>query len=71
MPLVFRRDPLLSDDEAACIHDLAKQILHQIGLEICHAGALQTLAARGFEICGNDRRRALDEIYIAAERARP
>lgn len=56
--LQFRRDPLLSQEEAVRIHQLAKGILNQIGLEIRHEGTLKTLIARGFDI-------REDRVYLA------
>ena len=35
-PIRFRREPLISADESARIHELAKSILVDIGMQIHH-----------------------------------
>ncbi len=53
MPFRVTREPLLSLDESARIHALAKRILAEIGLEVCDAGALASLHHRGFRVQGD------------------
>jgi trimethylamine--corrinoid protein Co-methyltransferase len=51
-PLRFTREPLISPDQAARVHELAKRILDENGIEVRHAGALQQLQAAGFRVKG-------------------
>jgi trimethylamine:corrinoid methyltransferase-like protein len=50
--LRFTRGELISDEQAARVHELAKRILQEIGLEVRHAGALERLRAEGFRVNG-------------------
>ncbi len=52
MPFGVTRKPLLSLDDAAHIHALAKRILAEIGLEVCDDRALDSLRHRGFRVQG-------------------
>jgi trimethylamine--corrinoid protein Co-methyltransferase len=49
-PLRFAREPLITEDQAARVHELAKRILHEIGLEIRHDRAMARLQDEGFRI---------------------
>ncbi len=49
-PLRFTRERLISLDQAARVHELAKRILQEIGLEIRHAETLERLRAEGFRV---------------------
>jgi trimethylamine:corrinoid methyltransferase-like protein len=51
--LHFNRQELLSSDEAARLRELAKHILQEIGMNACHAGALDQLRREGFLIRGS------------------
>ncbi len=53
-PLRFSREELMSLDQAARVHELAKCILQRIGLEIRHTETLERLQAEGFHV--NDAR---------------
>lgn len=53
VPLRFAREALMSLDQAARVHELAKRILQEIGMEVRHAGALQRLQAEGFRVQGD------------------
>ena len=52
MPFGVTRKPLLSPDDTARIHALAKRILAEIGLEVCDPGALDNLRRCGFRVQG-------------------
>jgi len=49
-PLRFTREDLISLDQAVRVHELAKRILQEIGLEVRHAGALERLQTEGFRV---------------------
>jgi len=51
-PLRLSRGPLITEDESSRIHELAKRILQEVGLEVRHKGALDTLKAKGFRTSG-------------------
>jgi trimethylamine--corrinoid protein Co-methyltransferase len=51
-PLLFTRERLISPDQAARIHELAKRILEQIGLEVVHDAALAQLRKEGLRVEG-------------------
>ena len=51
-PLRFTREPLITPDQAAHVHEQAKRILQEVGLEVRHAGVLQRLQAEGFRVSG-------------------
>lgn len=51
-PIRFRREPLISVEESARIHELAKSILAEIGMQIHHDAARECLAAAGFRVDG-------------------
>jgi trimethylamine--corrinoid protein Co-methyltransferase len=53
VPLCFQRPELISWEQAAQVHELAKRILQEIGLEVRHAGALQRLQREGFHVAGD------------------
>lgn len=53
-PLRFSREELMSLDQAARVHELAKCILQRIGLEVWHTETLERLQAEGFHV--NDAR---------------
>ena len=63
-PLRFTREPLISLDQAARVHELAKSVLQEIGMEVRHAGALERLQAEGFRIEGD---RAFFEPAVVEE----
>ncbi|MDW8100043.1 MAG: trimethylamine methyltransferase family protein [Anaerolineae bacterium] len=50
MPLRFQRPELISLEQAARVHELAKRILREIGLEVRHERTLERLQAEGFRI---------------------
>jgi trimethylamine:corrinoid methyltransferase-like protein len=52
-PLRFTRSPLISPDQSARIHDLAKQVLSQIGLEVRHPPYQAQLQKAGLKIAGD------------------
>jgi trimethylamine:corrinoid methyltransferase-like protein len=52
-PLRFTRKALMSVEQAARVHELAKHILRQIGLEVRHPQALERLRAEGFRVDGD------------------
>jgi len=52
-PLRFTRDELMSLDQAARAHELAKGILQEIGLEVRYPEALERLRAEGFRVSGD------------------
>ena len=52
-PLRFRREAMVSPDEAARIHELAKRILAEIGMEVRDAAALERLRGAGFRTRGD------------------
>lgn len=52
-PLRFSRPELITPDQAARVHELAKRILQEIGLKVQHPGALERLRAEGFRVDGN------------------
>jgi trimethylamine--corrinoid protein Co-methyltransferase len=52
-PLRFRRDELITQEQATRIHELAKRILDKVGLEVRHDGALARLQNEGFRVAGN------------------
>lgn len=52
-PLRFHREPLITEDQAARVHELAVRTLAEIGLEVRHDGALARLRDEGFRITGN------------------
>jgi trimethylamine:corrinoid methyltransferase-like protein len=47
-PLRFSRPELISLDQAARVHELAKHILQEVGIAVLHAGALERLQTAGF-----------------------
>jgi trimethylamine:corrinoid methyltransferase-like protein len=49
-PLHLERPILLPADDAARVHDLAKRILAEVGLEVRHEIALEALRARGLTV---------------------
>jgi len=51
-PFHTRRDPLILPDQSARIHALAKRILHEVGIEIKHAGVLARLQQEGLRSSG-------------------
>jgi trimethylamine:corrinoid methyltransferase-like protein len=53
LPLRFTRGELISPDQAGRVHALARRILHEIGMEVRHAGALERLQAEGLCTQGN------------------
>ncbi len=72
VPLRFTRGELISLDQAARVHELAKRILHEIGLEFRHPEALERLQAKGFRTKG-DRvlfEPAIVEEYVSEMRRR-
>lgn len=52
-PLRFTREELMSLDQAARVHELAKRILQEVGLQVRHTGALERLQAEGFRVQGD------------------
>lgn len=52
-PLRFTREEMMSLDQAARVHELAKHILHEIGLQVLHDEALERLRSAGFRIKGD------------------
>ena len=61
-PLQTRRDPLITHAEIARIHDLAKRILEEIGLEILDPEYRQRLQAAGLRL--EDRRLCLEPALV-------
>jgi trimethylamine---corrinoid protein Co-methyltransferase len=53
-PIRFRREPLISPNESAAIHELAKSILADIGMQIHHEQARACLERAGFR-CEGER----------------
>ncbi|MEE8389652.1 MAG: trimethylamine methyltransferase family protein [Anaerolineae bacterium] len=54
VPLLrFTREALMDLDQAARVHELAKRILQEIGLDVRHADALERLCAAGFRTQGD------------------
>ncbi len=54
IPLLrFTREELISPEQAARVHRLAKRILQEIGMEVHHAEALERLQAEGFRAQGH------------------
>ena len=53
VPLRTRRDDLITADESARIHALARRLLAEIGMEVCHAGMAERLRSAGFRFLGN------------------
>ena len=53
VPLRFTREQTISMEQAARVHELAKRILHKIGLEVRHAGTLERLQGEGFQVRDN------------------
>ena len=51
-PLRFTRQELITPDQAARVHEQAKRILQEAGLEVHHAQVLQRLQAEGFRVSG-------------------
>jgi len=51
--LRFTREELISSDQAARVHELAKRTLQEIGVEVRHAGVLERLRADGFRVRGD------------------
>lgn len=51
-PLRFERPALISLDQAARVHELAKRTLQEIGMEVRHDAALERLRAAGFCVRG-------------------
>lgn len=52
VPLRVIRRELITEEQAARVHALAKRILSEVGLEVRHEGALARLSAEGFRIQG-------------------
>jgi trimethylamine--corrinoid protein Co-methyltransferase len=52
-PLRLTREELISSEQAARVHALAKRILQEIGMEVRYASALELLRAEGFRVDGN------------------
>lgn len=52
-PLRFYRNEIISLDQAARVHALAKRVLGEIGLEVRHELALERLQAEGFRVAGH------------------
>ncbi len=52
MPLHFTREAIISGEQAARVHELAKRILQEIGLEVRHPQTLERLQAEGFRVSG-------------------
>jgi trimethylamine--corrinoid protein Co-methyltransferase len=63
-PLRFRREELITQEQAARIHELAKRILAQIGLEVRHDGALARLQEEGY--CVRDGRVLFEPAVVQA-----
>ena len=51
--LRFSRPELISLEQAAWVHELAKHILQEVGIAVLHAGALERLQAAGFRTQGD------------------
>jgi len=49
-PLRFTRDELMSQDQAARAHEVAKRVLREIGMEVRHAEVLERLRDGGFRV---------------------
>jgi trimethylamine--corrinoid protein Co-methyltransferase len=63
--LHFRHEELITPDQAARVHELAQRVLEEIGIEVCHEGALESLRAKGFSLRGRRvlfQRAVLDEF---------
>jgi len=52
-PLRFTREELISLDQAARVHELAKRILREVGLEVRRAEVLDALRGKGLRIQGD------------------
>ena len=52
-PLRFERKELITQEQAGRVHELAKRILQDIGLEVRHDGALARLQDEGFRVTAN------------------
>ena len=59
-PLRFTRPPLISPEQSARIHELAKQILSEIGLEVRHPAHQAALQKAGLKVTG-------DRLLVASE----
>ncbi len=69
-PLRVWRDPLIGEAQSVRIHELAKRILQEVGLEVRHDGALATAHRNGLRIEGERvffEPGIVDE-YVAEER---
>jgi trimethylamine---corrinoid protein Co-methyltransferase len=51
-PIRFQRDPLITAEESARIHELALSILADVGMQIHHDAARERLATAGFRVSG-------------------
>jgi len=51
-PLRFSRDELITPEQSARVHDLARRVLSEIGLEVRHETGLARLKAAGFRTEG-------------------
>ena len=70
--LRLTRDELISLDQAARVHDLAKRILRDVGLEVRHEGLKARLQAEGLRVEGGRVffEPALVEAYVGEMRQR-
>ena len=62
--LQFDRPELLSQDQAARLHERTKHLLQEVGMKVCHAGTLEQLRQHGFAIRGN---RAIQGLWLGEE----